>query len=81
MKPYRCPVCEGRGNVPAGFFTRMVDSTSTVPDPCWPCGGTGIIWGAVNGKARLLDLYCGAGGTALGYYQAGFDVVGLEDKP
>lgn len=27
---------------------------------------------------RLLDLFCGAGGAAVGYYRAGFDVVGVD---
>lgn len=26
----------------------------------------------------LLDLFCGAGGAAMGYYRAGFDVVGVD---
>jgi DNA (cytosine-5)-methyltransferase 1 len=29
---------------------------------------------------RLLDLFCGAGGAAMGYAQAGFDVVGVDVK-
>jgi len=29
-------------------------------------------------KPRLLDLYCGAGGAAVGYSRAGFDVVGVD---
>jgi DNA (cytosine-5)-methyltransferase 1 len=32
-------------------------------------------------KPRLLDLFCGAGGTAVGYHQAGFEVVGVDIKP
>jgi DNA (cytosine-5)-methyltransferase 1 len=27
---------------------------------------------------RLLDLFCGAGGAAMGYHRAGFDVVGVD---
>lgn len=31
---------------------------------------------------RLLDLYCGAGGAALGYAHAGFDyIVGVDNQP
>lgn len=31
-------------------------------------------------KPRLLDLFCGAGGAAMGYHRAGFDVVGVDVK-
>lgn len=30
---------------------------------------------------RLLDLFCGAGGAAMGYHRAGFDVVGVDVHP
>lgn len=30
---------------------------------------------------RLLDLFCGAGGAARGYADAGFDVVGVDIEP
>lgn len=32
-------------------------------------------------KPRLLDLFCGAGGAAMGYYRAGFEVVGIDNRP
>jgi DNA (cytosine-5)-methyltransferase 1 len=30
---------------------------------------------------RILDLFCGAGGAAMGYARAGFEVVGVDIKP
>lgn len=30
---------------------------------------------------KLLDLYCGAGGASMGYYRAGFEVVGVDINP
>ncbi len=32
-------------------------------------------------KPRLLDLFCGAGGAAVGYHRAGFAVYGVDIKP
>ena len=34
-------------------------------------------------RPLLLDLFCGAGGAAEGYYRAGFDVIGVDivDQP
>lgn len=32
-------------------------------------------------KPRLLDLFCGAGGAAMGYHHAGFEVTGVDHKP
>lgn len=32
-------------------------------------------------RPRLLDLFCCAGGAAMGYHRAGFDVVGVDAKP
>jgi len=32
-------------------------------------------------RPRLLDLFCGAGGAAMGYHRAGFKVVGVDINP
>src|SRR5574337_283544 len=32
-------------------------------------------------KPRLLDLFCGAGGAAMGYSRAGFEVTGVDLNP
>lgn len=32
-------------------------------------------------RPKLLDLFCGAGGAAMGYYHAGFDVFGVDNDP
>jgi DNA (cytosine-5)-methyltransferase 1 len=32
-------------------------------------------------KPRLLDLFCCAGGAAMGYHRAGFEVVGVDIEP
>jgi DNA (cytosine-5)-methyltransferase 1 len=30
---------------------------------------------------KLLDLFCGAGGAAMGYQRAGFEIIGVDIKP
>ena len=32
-------------------------------------------------RPLLLDLFCGAGGAAVGYHRAGFEVVGVDNRP
>jgi DnaJ-class molecular chaperone len=46
--PFRCPVCNGTGRVPNGFYDAIgVDHWTTsdaTPEPCRSCGGTGIVY-------------------------------------
>ena len=35
----------------------------------------------MENRPMLLDLFCGAGGAAAGYAKAGFDVVGVDNRP
>ena len=35
----------------------------------------------MTGRPRLLDLFCGAGGAAMGYHRAGFEVLGVDIAP
>ena len=35
----------------------------------------------MNVRPRLLDLFCGAGGAAMGYHRAGFEVIGVDNRP
>jgi DNA (cytosine-5)-methyltransferase 1 len=35
----------------------------------------------MESRKRLLDLFCCAGGAAVGYHRAGFDVVGVDIDP
>ncbi len=46
--PYRCPVCNGNGMVPNGFYsstTGQWGSTATSAEECRSCRGTGVVWG------------------------------------
>lgn len=44
-KPYRCPVCGGRGIVQNGFYNMCADSTTlSNGETCRSCGGKGVIW-------------------------------------
>ena len=54
QKPYCCPVCEGRGFVPCGFYVGLrTGGTDTVPAPCRSCTGTGVIWREKQERAVL----------------------------
>ncbi|MBD3627629.1 hypothetical protein [Cyclobacterium sp.] len=45
---HRCPVCNGNGLVPNGFYHQTTGewSTSSIePEMCQSCNGSGIVWG------------------------------------
>ena len=42
-----CPVCGGNGLVPNGFYNTLSgigSTTSTTPETCRSCNGTGVVW-------------------------------------
>ena len=41
---HKCPVCEGRGEVQAGFYGGFGALTSVSPETCRTCNGKGVIW-------------------------------------
>ena len=42
MRPYVCPVCEGRGTVPEGFYDGPFQEREG-QEKCKSCDGTGVI--------------------------------------
>jgi hypothetical protein len=47
-QPYRCPVCNGNGLVPAGFYDAPITneyraSTNSAGEICRSCKGSGIV--------------------------------------
>ena len=58
-EPFRCPICGGNGLVPPGFYatvTGVNSGTSTAPEQCRPCAGTGVLWGSNWAAATLREL-------------------------
>lgn len=58
--PFRCPVCNGNGLVPPGFYGQTSGNwiwSPTIPETCRSCNGTGIVWSNVkvleNSKQNL----------------------------
>lgn len=61
--PFLCPVCQGRGVVPAGFYQACHHGvTSDAADQqCKSCRGEGIVWGdsheeGVRIPSRMVDV-------------------------
>jgi len=40
-KPFKCPVCEGKGEVYKGFYTNNYTDSEVM---CRSCIGKGIVW-------------------------------------
>ena len=56
-RPFKCPVCGGRGIVPNGFYDIFPQSiTSITPETCKTCHGTGIIWGEDIAEVDFEDF-------------------------
>ena len=51
-QPFCCPVCAGKGLVPAQFYQAVgvADTTAygTAPEVCRSCQGTGVLWQAAT---------------------------------
>lgn len=46
-RPFVCPICGGRGFVVSGFYSSIGNTwvtTSTIPETCRSCQGTGVVW-------------------------------------
>lgn len=67
MNCYKCPVCEGRGVVPADFYTPGGNTINTSPCVCRSCNGKGVVWyekqpfleyrSQSEGKATIKDVH------------------------
>jgi DnaJ-class molecular chaperone len=47
-QPYRCPVCNGNGLVPAGYYSGAImngyrSSADTASETCRSCKGSGVV--------------------------------------
>lgn len=47
MKPYRCPICNGTGIVPGGFYFSVngYSASTNTTEMCRQCQGSGLVWG------------------------------------
>jgi len=56
--PYRCPVCDGRGIIPIGFYTGMSEGavSNMTPEDCRSCEGIGVVWRKFYEYENFLQL-------------------------
>ena len=43
----KCPICEGHGNVPGGFYNALPNSpwsSTNVSETCRNCAGSGVVY-------------------------------------
>lgn len=58
---YKCPVCNGRGFVPAGFYSWYRNDqctwsvANTFPEVCRSCNGTGVVFEHINPPVVHID--------------------------
>lgn len=79
MTVHKCPVCEGRQTVPAGFYDGL--ATGTAPEPCRTCNGKGAV--AVEALPVIVPSVFGAPGAACdtGTYKITRDASGGPSNP
>lgn len=58
MSCYKCPVCNGKGIVPNGFYNviNSYNTNNTSAEVCRTCKGTGIVWGPDNSMPFVTGL-------------------------
>ncbi len=92
MQPHKCPVCDGRGTVPNGFYTQPMShqyhptSTVSMTETCKSCNGTGILWGFSYEPTPNYTPWADPGGTTILPYEiicGGSDNIppNFNDKP
>lgn len=58
--PHSCPVCNGTGKVPAGFYdlhNTDHSTTPTTPETCRTCNGEGIVWNVSTGTKDRVTKF------------------------
>lgn len=88
MKPYKCPVCGGKGNVPSGFYDPPqmtyeypITSTVSTTETCKSCNGQGILWSwDCSPTPDHTPWVCpGDGNTTFPPYEITWETSGLDN--
>jgi len=91
MTPHCCPVCNGRGTVPAGFYSQgdYYSSVTYGMNQCRTCSGSGVLWetdadrsAATNPKSlsQLMEEAASCGSSPPAYSPEGH-AVWREEQP